>query len=214
MEFYSLKYKRVTCLFLLGLVTLNGFAQSETSKWKFQIGFGVNFPENTGFVNPYEPKPLNFPTINLGIQHLFTSELGAKLDFGYNRFSNADSTPEFKTNYTRLNVQFVYDATKSLNFLPPHTGVVGHIGPGLTFMKPLGNFTANKQTYVNLLAGFEFHYGITDTVSVFSDLSYIYGLGGNKTYDPVREGFGAFRGSLFTVSFGISVSLSGCQYCD
>ena len=195
-------------------VYLSVFAQSETSKWKVQIGFGINFPENTGFVNPYEPNPLNFPTINLGVQNMFTNELGAKLDFGYNRFSNTDNTPEFKTNYTRLNVQIVYDPTKKINFLPTHFGVVAHVGPGITFMKPLGTFTENKQTYLNVLGGLEFHYGVTKTLSVFSDLSYIYNLGGDKIYDPVREGFGAFRGSLFTVSFGVSVSLSGCQYCD
>ena len=214
MKVGSIKYMQVLCVMILCFVSLNGFAQSETSKWKVHIGFGINFPENTGFVNPYEPKSLNFPTINLGVQHMFTNELGAKLDFGYNRFSNLEGTPEFKTNYTRLNTQFVYDPTKSISFLPRHFGVVAHVGPGITFMKPLGGFTENKQTYVNLLGGVEFHYGITETLSVFSDFSYIYGLAGDKEYDPPREGFGAFRGSLFTVSFGISVSLSGCQYCD
>lgn len=195
-------------------MTLSVLSQSETSLWKVQLGFGINFPENTGFVIPYEPKPLNFPTINLGVQHMFAKELGAKLDFGYNRFSQADNTPEFKTNYTRLNAQLVYNATDQLNFLPARTGVVAHIGPGFTFMKPLGNFSDNKQTYLNLLAGIELHLGITETVSLFTDLSYIYGLAGDKTYDPIREGFGAFRGSLFTVTAGISVSLSGCQFCE
>ncbi len=213
MKFSSLKYKYVLGIFFC-LAFFNGLAQSETSKWKLQLGLGINFPENTVFINPYEPNSLNFPTINLGVQHMFTSALGAKLDFGYNRMSNTDNTPEFKTNYTRLNVQFVYDATKNLYFLPPRTGVVAHVGPGFTFMKPLGNFTDNKQTYLNLLGGLELHYGITDAVSVFTDLSYIYALAGDKTYDPISEGFGAFRGSLFTVSLGISVSLSGCQYCD
>ena len=210
----SRKYIRTTNMLLSCLLSFVVFSQSETSKWKFQIGFGTNFPENTGFVNPYEPKSVNFPTVNLGVQHMFTSELGAKLDLGYNRISNIDNTPEFKTNYTRLNVQFIYDATQNLDFLPPHFGIVAHVGPGISFMKPLGNFTDNKQTYANLLAGIEIHYGIADTVSVFSDLSYIYGLGGDKVYDPPAEGFGAFRGSLFTISLGISVSLSGCQYCD
>ena len=214
MRFNSLKYKQIVSIIALCFVFLNGFAQSETSKWKVQLGFGVNFPENTGFVNLYEPKPLNFPTINLGVQHMFTNKLGAKLDFGYNRFSQADNTPEFKTNYTRLNAQLVYDPTEQINFLPRHAGIVAHVGPGITFMKPLGTFTENKQTYLNFLGGFEIHYGITNTVSVYTDVSYILDLGGDKIYDPVREGFGAFRGNLFTLSVGISASLSGCQYCD
>ncbi len=214
MEFSTGKYRDVICSILMGLVIIGGYAQSEMSKWKFQMSFGINFPENTGFINPYEPKPLNFPTINLGVQHMFKEDMGLRLDLGYNRFTNADNTPEFKTNYTRLNTQFVYDATKSINFLPPYTGVVAHIGPGLTFMKPLGNFTGNKEMYLNLMGGIEFHYGITDTVSVFSDLTYIYGLFGDKEYTTAFQSFGVFRGSLFTVSFGIAVSLSGCQYCE
>jgi OOP family OmpA-OmpF porin len=214
MESSARKYRDAVISILIGLMMLCGYAQSEMSKWKYQMSFGINFPENTGFVNPYEPRPLNFPTINLGVQHMFTGQYGAKLDLGYNRFSNADNTPDFKTNYTRLNMQFVFDATKSFNFLPSHTGVVWHAGPGLSFMKPLGSFTQNKQTYVNILAGIELHYGLTKTVSVFSDFSYAYGLAGDKTYDPPRNGFGVFRGNLFTISLGISVSLSGCQYCD
>ena len=192
----------------------SAFAQPEMSKWKFQMSVGVNFPENTGFFNPYEPNAVNFPTINLGVQHMFKEDLGLKLDLGYNRFSSADNAPEFKTNYTRLNVQLVYDATKTISFLPPHTGLVAHIGPGLSFMKPLGNFTENKEMYLNLLGGIEFHYGITDTVSVFSDLSYIYGLYGDKEFTTAFQSFGVFRGSLFAVSLGISVSLSGCQFCE
>ena len=208
-----MKYKDLVSSILIGLMMIAGYAQTETSKWKFQMSFGISFPENTGFVNPYEPKSLNFPSINLGVQHMFKTDIGLKLDLGYNRFKNIDNTPEFKTNYTRLNTQLVYDATKRINFLPPHTGIVVHIGPGLTFMKPLGNFTENKEMYVNLLGGIEFHYGITKTVSVFSDLSYIYGLFGDIEYSTAFQSFGVFRGSLFTVNFGISVSLSGCQYC-
>ncbi|MBT8302970.1 MAG: cell envelope biogenesis protein OmpA [Bacteroidia bacterium] len=210
----SRKFTSALSLLIFCSITLSGLSQSETSKWKFQLAFGVNFPENTGLVNPYEPKSVNFPSINLGVQHMFKGDLGAKLDFGYNRFTNTDGTPEFKTNYTRLNAQLVYDPTEKISFLPPHFGVVAHIGPGITFMKPLGSFTENKQTYVNLLGGLELHYGITQTVSIYTDLSYIYALAGDKTYDPPQEGFGAFRGNLFTVSLGVSVSLSGCQYCD
>jgi len=214
MKFGLRKYSLAICSIIWCLIATNGFSQSETSKWKLQLGLGVSFPENTGFIAPYQPKPLNFPTVNLGVQHMFTRDLGAKLDFGYSRFSQADGTAEFKTNYTRLNAQFVYDATKNIGFLPSHFGIVLHAGPGFTFMKPLGNFKDNKQTYLNLLAGLEVHYGITDAVSVFTDVSYIYPLAGDKEYDPISKGFGAFRGNLLTASLGISISLSGCQYCD
>lgn len=190
---------------------LFGFSQNAKSVLKAQIALGVNSPSSSGFVAPFEAKPINFPTVNLGVQYMFKEQLGAKFDFGFNRFSNSDESPEFKNNYSRLNLQFVYDATP-LNFLPPRIGVVAHVGPGYTFLKPLGNYTDNKHSFLNLMGGLEIHYGMTDTISLFTDVSYIYGFA--KDFDPVTDGYGSFNGNLTTITFGISFSLSGCYYCD
>lgn len=187
------------------------FSQSAKNVIKAQIALGVNNPSSGGFVSTFEPKPVNFPTVNLGVQYMFKEQLGAKFDFGFNRFSSSSDSPEFKDNYSRLNIQFVYDATP-LNFLPPRIGLVGHVGPGYSMVKPLGNYSNNNISFLNVMGGIEIHYGISDTISVFTDLSYIYGLG--KDFDPVTEGFGSFNGNLATITFGISFSLSGCQYCN
>lgn len=214
MNFYFYHYRQRISLVLFCLMTSICFSQSDTSKWKFQIAFGLNQPNVEGFIEGYQAKPLNFPTINLGIQHMFTSQLGAKLDLGYNRFTNADNSMEFKTNYTRINPQIVYDATNALSFLPSRVALIGHAGPGITFMKPLGNYSENKQTFANVLGGLEIHYGINETVTLYTDLSYAYGLGGSNEYNPINKGFGAFTGNLLTVTLGVSVSLSGCYFCD
>ena len=190
------------------------FGQSDTSKWKAQIAFGFNYPDVDGFVPGFEAKPVNFPTINLGVQHMFTQNMGAKLDLGYNRFSNVEESAEFKTNYTRINAQFVYDASRDIGFLPPSIGMVGHVGPGMSFIKPLGTYGDNKHSFFNAMAGVEFHYRIAKTVSAYVDGSYIYSFSGDKTYDPISEGYGTFNNNLFNITLGISVSLSGCQYCD
>ncbi|MGJ8591043.1 MAG: cell envelope biogenesis protein OmpA [Aquaticitalea sp.] len=186
-------------------------SQNAKSVIKAQVAIGVNSPSQSGFVTPFEAKPINFPTVNLGVQYMFKEQMGAKFDFGFNRFSNSDDSPEFKNNYTRLNIQFVYDATP-LNFLPPRVGLVGHVGPGYTFLKPLGNYSNNNLSFLNLMGGIEIHYGLSDTMSVFTDISYIYGLG--KDFDPVTDGLGSFNGDLATITFGVSFSLSGCYYCD
>jgi len=214
MDFKNYNSRQIVSIILLLASISFGYSQSETSKWKFQIAFGFNYADVDGFAKGFEAKPVNFPTINLGLQHMFTRQLGAKADFGYSRLTNLDNTPEFKTNYTRFNAQFVYDASRKLAFLPPQMGVVAHVGPGITFTKPLGNFTENKQSFLNALGGLELHYGLGSTVTVFVDGSYIYSFAGDKTYDPVSTGFGAFTGNLFTVTAGISVSLSGCYFCN
>ncbi len=189
----------------------NAFGQSETSRWKAQISFGTNFPNEAGFVDGFEGNSVNFPTINLGVQRMFKPQYGVKLDFGYNRIQNASNSPYFKINYTRINAQFVYDASRLLNFLPESFGIVAHAGPGMSFVKPL-TYQDNKLSYFNLMAGIEFHYAVSRTFSVFLDTSYIYGVSGD--FDPVTDGYGAFNGNLFTATIGLSVSLSGCYFCD
>jgi hypothetical protein len=187
------------------------FAQKDTNVWKAQIALGVNSPSQSGFVEGFESKPINFPTVNAGFQRMFKRQFGAKLDFGFNRFSNGDESPEFKINYTRLNAQFVYDPTESITFLPERIGLVAHAGPGYTFVKPLGDFANNKVSFLNFMAGLEVHYALSEYMSLYTDVSYILGLGSD--FDPVIDGFGSFNGNLLTITFGITFSLSGCQYC-
>lgn len=207
-----LKYNSIFISILLTCFSFFGFSQNDTSTVKAQFALGANSPSANGFVNNFEAKSINFPTINLGIQYMFKPKLGAKLDFGYNRFSNLNNTPEFKVNYTRINVQLVYDATSIFSFLSPRIGTFIHAGPGYTSVKPLGNYANNETSFLNAMAGIEFHYGISDKLSVYFDTSYILGLG--KDFNPISSGFGSFNGNILTFSIGASISLSGCYYCD
>lgn len=192
-------------------VTSSLFAQRETNKWKAQIALGVNSPSQSGFVDGFQGKSLNFPTVNLGIQNMFHARLGAKLDYSYNRIASDSDSPEFKLNYSRINAQLVYDPTNSLNFLPNRMGVVLHGGPGYSFVKPLGNYANNNISFFNAMGGLEIHFGLAERMSLFVDTSYILGFG--KDFEPVTTGYGSFNGNLLTLTVGITFSLSGCQYC-
>ncbi|MDO7137769.1 outer membrane beta-barrel protein [Algibacter lectus] len=187
-----------------------GFSQSDTSTFKAQFALGVNSPSSKGFVTNFEANSVNFPTINLGLQYMFKPLFGLKLDLGYNRFSSADNSPEFKTNYTRVNAQLVYNASNVLG-LYNNLGVFAHAGPGISMIKPLGDYGENKTSYLNAMAGLEFHYAVSEKLSLYLDTAYILGFG--KDFDPVNDGFGAFNGNLLTITLGASISLSGCQYC-
>ena len=188
----------------------SGFSQRDTSSIKAQFALGINSPSSLGFVDDFEANSINFPTINLGLQYMFKRQLGAKLDFGFNRFSNLDNTPEFKVNYSRINVQLVMDASVIVSF-SSKMGAFIHAGPGFSMIKPLGNYGENKTSYLNTMGGIEFHYGISDKLSIYLDTSYIMGF--SKDFDPVSNGFGSFNGDLLTITFGASISLSGCYYC-
>ncbi len=206
------KFKSILFSIIFISFSFSAVSQSDKSTVKAQFALGVNSPSANGFVSNFEAKSINFPSINLGVQYMFKPKLGAKLDFGYNRFSNLNSTPEFKINYTRINAQLVYDATTVFSFLPEKMGTFVHAGPGYTTIKPLGNYTQNNTSFLNVMTGMEFHYGISDKLSVYFDASYILGFG--KDFDPVSSGLGSFNGSMLTLTIGASISLSGCQYCD
>lgn len=187
------------------------FAQRETNKWKAQLAMGVNSPSQSGFVENYQSKSLNFPTINLGVQNMFRKQLGAKLDYNFNRISSEDNSPDFKLNYSRVNAQLVYDPTYNLYFLPERMGIVLHVGPGYSFVNPLGNYGNNDLSFLNVMGGMEVHFGLAERASLYLDASYILGLA--KDFEPVTEGYGAFNGNMLTITFGLTFSLSGCQYC-
>ncbi|WP_375239890.1 cell envelope biogenesis protein OmpA [Aurantibacter sp.] len=203
-------FKCFAIIFLLSLTTL--FAQEDYSVLKGQIAFGINSPAQDGFVRPFEAKGTNFPTINFGVQYMFKAQFGAKLDLGYNRMANGSDSPEFKLNYTRVNAQLVYDLTTKTTFLPQGTGFVLHAGPGFSMIKPLGDYGANKTSFLNAMAGFEFHYKVARTTSVYLDTSYVFAFG--SEFDPITEGYGSFNGNMLTVTLGLSVSLSGCRTCN
>ncbi len=207
-----LNFKLILFLAIFSCSSFLAISQGDTSTVKAQFALGINSPSASGFVNNFEAKSINFPSINLGVQYMFKPKFGAKLDFGYNRFSNLNHTPEFKINYTRLNAQLVYNATSVFSFLPQRMGTFVHAGPGYTSIKPLGNYTQNDASFINVMAGIEFHYGISDKLSVYFDTSYILGFG--KDFNPVSSGLGSFNGNILTFTIGASISLSGCKYCD
>lgn len=208
-------FRQYIFLFVLVFIAFRAQAQlKETAKWKALFSLGVNYPTTDGFIKGSYAKSLNFPTVNLGIQHMLKRQYGVRLDYGFNRFTNADDTPEFKINYSRVNAQFVYDPSDYLRFLPSRLRTVVHAGPGLAFVKPLAELRDNKQTYLNINAGLEVHYAINEKVSVFTDVAYLYGVTSLDNYNPTISGLGAFNGSVFNLTFGLAVSLSGCQYCD
>ena len=67
--------------------------------------------------------------------------------------------------------------------------------------------------FINAMAGLELHYGISETLSVYGDVSYVLALTQKDKYNPAIDGF-SFNGNLLTATIGVSVSLSGCRYCD
>lgn len=208
----NLKLLRNSLLITTFFVAVAVNAQIDTSHLKLQMAFGFNKPSQKGFVENFESKPVNVSTFNIGFQYMFKSKLGLKLDYGFNRIKNIADSPEFKLNYTRIDAQLVGDLTPLINSIAPQIGLFAHVGPGYSFVRPLGDFGANKTSFLNGVLGLEFHYGITDALSVYVDTAYI--ISGADDFDPVSNGRGSFNGDILTVTAGVSISLSGCYFCS
>ena len=208
----SLKY--LLTISIMCLLTKTEAQRIDNSTWKAQIALGISLPSSTGFIDVAPSQSVNFPAVNLGVQRMFSRTLGAKLDYGFNRFVSDDTSTEFKINYSRVNAQLVYDPSQYLLFLPEHFQTVLHGGPGFSFATPLGTLGDNKQSYLNFNFGVEVHYSISRTLAVFTDVSYIYGFTSLEDYNPQLSGLGAFNGNVLNLTFGISISLSDCFYCE
>ncbi|TDU43107.1 outer membrane protein with beta-barrel domain [Gelidibacter sediminis] len=207
------KTQNLVWLLLLSLMTTSlCVAQRDVEQWKLQVSLGFNNPIDVVDDDEYYSEYVNFPSINIGVQHMFSENFGAKLDLGYNRSKSAEGSKDFKLNYTRINAQLVYDFKDVFTFLPAPIGVVGHAGPGVTMTAPLGADTNNTYAYPNFLGGLEVHYRLSESLSVFIDGSYALSLSGKRKYDPVVDGY-SFNGDLMYVAVGVSLSLSGCNYC-
>ncbi|WP_299778108.1 outer membrane beta-barrel protein [uncultured Formosa sp.] len=207
--------KYITSLVIfICLISIHGFAQEEEDVLKFELSFGANQVSESGFAESFSGDEINLPTINVGAQYMFTETLGAKFDLGFNRIKSEGSSESFKINYTRLNLQGVYDYTNIFGSDIDKLKFQVHAGPGFTFVRPLSIAYNNNQNYFNAMVGTEILYALNRNSSVFFDVSYIHGFTKPDSYSPITSGQGAFNGSILTFTVGVSLSLSGCYYCN
>ena len=114
----SLKY--VPFIIAFFYVSLS-FSQREAEKWKAQFSLGANSPSQSNFVERFSAESVNGPTLNIGIQHFFSKQIGFKLDYGFNRISKLIDTAAFKINYSRLDTQLVVDLSPWIPFIKDRT---------------------------------------------------------------------------------------------
>jgi len=182
------------------------------------LGVGINNPSNH-FAPLYEAKPINGLTVDAGLRYMFMKKLGAKVDFGFNRYGSGDKSIDFKANFTRVDLQLYYNFWDHLyNFqirLPERLAVFLHAGGGMSFMKPLSEpFINNKSSNFNLMGGLAVHYGVTDRVSVFVDASKIFNMGQELSYEGAKLP-DAINTDMFNLTVGVAISInSNCYYCD
>lgn len=208
---FIIKNKNLGALFLVFMFSI-AVAQSQ-QKWSLLLSLGVNDPiENDVKSAGYYSYYVNFPTVNLGLQYMFSQDMGARLDYGFNRSSNGTGSQEFKLNYNRINAQLVYNFSPIIRFVPEEISIMAHAGPGYSMSRPLGDYSENEYNFLNAVIGAELHYRVSKTMSVFSDLALVYSFSKSHKYEINQHGF-SFNGDLIYLTFGVSYSLGGNCGC-
>ena len=206
---------RNTFLIVFFCFCLGSVAQTYP-KIAVNLGLGFNIPQGP-FTEGYSAKPVNFPTFEVGAQYLFTKQIGARLDYGFNRFSNDNNAPDFKTNYSRVDLQAVYNASTILRNwnVHPRLGLYFHGGGGITFLSPLAPaFSANGDSFLNAMGGLSFHYGINEFMSGYMDVSYIRGFGSAIAFEGTPLESKEANG-MVSITFGIQLALNtACYFCE
>lgn len=212
LKFYCQKAKMLFLFFMLTVSSIS--AQKTEEGWKLQLSLGVNNPiEDDVKSAGYYSKYANFPTINLGVQYNFSSEFGAKFDVGFNKANNAEGSNEFTLNYTRFNAQLIYDFSSLFPFLPEDIATNIHTGPGYSISKPMGQFSENEYRFLNGIVGFDLHYYVSRTISLYTDLSYVHSFSRENKYDLNIDGF-SFNKDLVYLAFGVAYSFGGSCTCS
>jgi len=170
-----------TCILILTIS--NVFSQSKYNRWSIEASVGPNKPMGPltpGFLSP----TLNLGHADLGLRYMINDYFGFKGDLGIGSFSEAAGvSPEFTTNYFRMNLQAVGNIGKMLNLssLYRKLGLLAHFGTGFGQMSfENKRLTTEADYHYNFIGGLTTQYKLGKRAALTGDISVIYN--GRQTY--------------------------------
>lgn len=215
-------------ILLVAFIGLNGIihAQSNYNKWSLETNFGLNKPMGPltpGFLSP----TLNIGHIDFGARYMLNEKFGFKLDAGFGSFSEVSgASPEFSTNYYRLDFQGVFNLGRVMNFesFSRKLGLLGHLGAGfgsMSFDQTVLN--TGRDYHYNFITGATAQYRLGRRVALTADLSVI--VNGRQTYtfdgneynaptqpsNPTQNPFVHATGTWWTGTLGLNIYLGKAE---
>lgn len=158
---------------MVGALAVGANAQDDFNKWSVEVNGGFNkpmAPMTPGYFSP----TLNLGHADLGVRYMFNEKFGTKLDFGIGSFKNASDTPDFSTNYYRLNLQGVANLGRILNWetFSQTFNLLGHFGGGISQLSPQENqFADIKDQQYNVSTGMTLQVKLSDRVALNGDIT-------------------------------------------
>lgn len=151
--------------------------ENQPKKWSIGLNFGDNLllAGNNNFT-----KSINLN--ELSAQYLLNKRTGIKFDVASNqmRFSNGS-----KTALNRISVQYLVNANKFLNLGDEKSklGLFFHLGGGYSVLSNKLDASADKDQMLNAIIGFTPSWRINKRFSVNVDLSYLYNMIEDQSFD-------------------------------
>ncbi|GAB3006738.1 hypothetical protein GCM10027284_25800 [Cyclobacterium sediminis] len=158
---------------MVGALAVGANAQDDFNKWSVEVNGGFNKPMAPITPGYYSPT-LNLGHADLGVRYMFNEKFGTKLDFGIGSFKNASDTPDFSTNYYRLNLQGVANLGRILNWetFSQTFNLLGHFGGGISQLTPQENeFADVKDSQYNVSTGMTLQVKLSDRVALNGDIT-------------------------------------------
>ncbi|WP_339902871.1 OmpA family protein [uncultured Cyclobacterium sp.] len=165
--------KIILSTLMVGALAVGANAQDDFNKWSVEVNGGFNKPMAPITPGYYSPT-LNLGHADLGVRYMFNEKFGTKLDFGIGSFKNASDTPDFSTNYYRLNLQGVANLGRILNWetFSQTFNLLGHFGGGISQLTPQENeFADVKDSQYNVSTGMTLQVKLSDRVALNGDIT-------------------------------------------
>ncbi|MDR7370438.1 OmpA family protein [Flavobacterium aquidurense] len=178
------------------------------NQWSIELNGGVNKPIRT-MTAGYATETLNLFHGDLGVRYMFNPKFGLKLDFGYDKFQEADDTAPFESTYLRTDLQGVINVGRALNFeqWTKTFGLLVHGGFGVSQLTSKNGF--DGEDYMgNGILGITGQVRLGDRVALTGDLTGVVNGKQNWNFDGMgRTTSGAFDGGLLNASIGLTFYL-------
>ena len=195
---------KIIHLYIILLGSFSTLAQNISSnRWSVDMFLG-----GTNAVKPYSEgywsNTIGFMHTSIGSRYMFNNKFGLKLDGGYDRIKNDESSIFFKngsslpfqSNYYRFSLQGVADVGRLLTFenFTDKYSMLFHAGGGISVLT--SKINPSKDRMVNIMFGVTPQYKINKRMSLNIDASFIWHIYQQYTFDmhnPVyKRGFDGF----------------------
>lgn len=148
-------------------------------------------------------------------RYMFNTKFGVKADLGFDHFKWINL--KYPTNYTRISLESVLNLTDIVSFsdFSKKFGALAHVGFGYSIMWNKGASNSNQSNIplidrgkvdkmLHGIIGVTPQYKINDKFSVNMDLSMVFHLRQEKTYDFLNKipSVGGFTGSFLNLTVG------------